>query len=285
MIFAKLAACSLGMLVVCGCSKKPDMCAGKDGNAPLARVGHAVITAADLERKAGDVPAEYQKYVSTPEGKKQFLQILLRERVILSAAQDSDIPRSGVYKTETARMKKELDDRYADFQEYLLTRMWLDSLRSKNIISVSEREIQEYYRKYPFEVSISHILLSNPDEASALVKSLRASPHSFQSAAKSRSLDRETAANGGRGPAFIAGEFLPELEGPAIGMRSGEVQGVIKSRSGYHIIRKNGENKLSYAAARDRIGRILEKKKLDDYLNSLQSKYPVEVLDESYKYQ
>jgi hypothetical protein len=40
------------------------------------------------------------------------------------------------------------------------------------------------------------------------------------------------------------------------------------------------EENLSYAEAKDRIHAILEKQKMDAYLNSLKDKYGVEVINE-----
>jgi len=267
--------CAVALL--CACSGKPA------GAPPLARVGKAAITAADFERKSADVPTEYKRYIDTSAGRKQFLQILIREKLIVAAAADSDIVKDSAYIRETARMKEEMDARYNEFREYLLTRMWLDSLRQKSVISVTEDEIKQYHKQYPYEISISHIQLSNADDAAELLKDIKKGSISFSTAAKTRSMDAETASSNGKVRPFMVGEFLPDLENPAARMKTGETQGVFKSSSGWHILHKNSETKLSLSAAHDRIAMILEKKKLDGYLSSLQSKYPVEVLNESYK--
>ncbi|MFA5161979.1 MAG: peptidylprolyl isomerase [Elusimicrobiales bacterium] len=273
----KLAIVCAGA-ALCGCSPK----SGGGPGAPLARVGKTGITFEELQRKSADVPAEYRSFVDSPAGRRQFLQILIREKLIVAAASDSDVAGSDAYRGEAARMKEDMEARLRESREYLLTKMWLDALERKGVLAVSESEIEQHYRQYPEEISASHILLSDPGEAARLLKSLRAGA-SFSAAAKERSLDAETAPQGGKIRPFIAGEFLPELESAAAGMKTGETQGVFKSPLGWHILRKNSQTRLAYAAAHDRIAMLLRKKKLDSYLASLQSKYPVEVLNESYK--
>jgi len=85
-------------------------------------------------------------------------------------------------------------------------------------------------------------------------------------------------------PPFITGEFLPELEQTVARMRTDNPEGIFKSKFGYHVIKKDGERKLTFKEARDRIARVLEKQKLDDYLKTIEAKYKVEVLDENYRY-
>ena len=67
-------------------------------------------------------------------------------------------------------------------------------------------------------------------------------------------------------------------------MKTGEVQGVFKTKFGYHILKKNALEKVSLAQVQDRIVQVLEKKKLDDYLAAVEKKTKVEVLDEKYSY-
>ena len=46
---------------------------------------------------------------------------------------------------------------------------------------------------------------------------------------------------------------------------------------------KTGEERLTYNQAKERIRQILEKQKMDAYLNSLKSKYRVEVTTDETK--
>jgi parvulin-like peptidyl-prolyl isomerase len=101
----------------------------------------------------------------------------------------------------------------------------------------------------------------------------------FESTAKEFSLDKDTV----RLPPVMYGEFMPELEDMAFKMKVGEVQGVVKTSLGYHIIKKIAQDKADKAQSLERVRKILEKKKFDAYLAKFQEKMKVEVTDENYK--
>lgn len=244
----------------------------------VARVGPKKITVSEFQKKLTSVAPEYQNYLLTPSGRRQFVEVLAREKLILLAAQNSSAAQSSELQQEVEKMQEEQRQRLEEYKEYLLTKIWLDDLRKKGDLAVSREETEEYYRKHPNEVILHHILLSNPEEAEMVYKRLRRG-EGFSELARRKSLDVETSRKGGRLPPFMFGEILPELVDVAFQMRVGEFSGVVRSKFGYHILRKDGERKLDFQQSQERIQRLLEKEKLDRYLESLQSKYPVEIID------
>jgi len=272
-----MACCAVSAAFLCACSgsKPPD--------GALAKVGKTYITKSEFEAKLDDISPDFRTYALTSNGKKQFLEILIREKLALLAAQDSATSGSQEYRHSVEQRKKELEQRLEDYKSYLLTKIWVEQLKKSGTLAVTDEEVREYYKKYPYTVSISHILVSSPKEAEDLLKTVRHGKN-FAAVAKERSLDAATAPDGGQVPPFIIGEFLPSLEAAAAGMRNGDMQGVFKSKFGYHVIKKQGENDISLDQARDRIRLVLEKSKFDSHINSLQDKYKVEVLDANFKY-
>ena len=255
-------------------------CRGRD--AVVAKVGPLRISESEFQRKLLDVAQNYQNYVATPNGRRQFLDILIREKLILAAAQASDVPRSVEFRDRLDRLKSDEDERLREGRDYLLTRLWLDDLRRRGVLRVTEDDIRDYHRKHPAGVEMRHILCASPAEAEAVAKKARGGA-SFAALAKAVSLDAATAADGGRmAPAFY-GEVIPDLEDIVFRMRVGEIGGPIKSKFGYHVLRKDAQRTLDLAQAHDRIAQILEKQKLDRYLQSVLEKYPVEVVDEQFK--
>jgi parvulin-like peptidyl-prolyl isomerase len=81
----------------------------------------------------------------------------------------------------------------------------------------------------------------------------------------------------------IYGEVIPDLEDIVFRMRVGEIGGPIRSKFGYHVLKKESERRLSLEDAQERIARLLEKQKLDLHLREVQGKFPVEVVDEQFK--
>lgn len=248
----------------------------------VAKVGPMKITQTEFRRKLNDVAQNYQNYVITPNGRRQFLDVLIREKMVLAAAQASEIPRSAEFHSQLERLRAEEEERVKEGREYLLTKLWFEDLRKNGVLKLNDDEIRDYHRKYPVEVDLRHILVAAPGEADALAKKVRGGAN-FAQLAKSNSLDAATAADGGRMQPAIYGEIIPDLEDVAFRMRNGEISGPIKSKFGYHVLKKDSEKKLPFEGSQERIARLLEKQKLDRYLQSIQEKFPVEVVDEQFK--
>jgi peptidyl-prolyl cis-trans isomerase C len=248
----------------------------------LAKVGSLPVRESEFKSRLSEVSPEYQAFVATPTGKRQFLDILIREKLILAAAGKSGIPKSKEFREELSRLRAEEEARLKEAREILLRQMWHEQLRAAGIIGVTEGEIREYHRRNSKEVQIRHIQCATPQEAEQALRVLR-SGENFAALAKARSTDAATASNGGLLPPAIYGEIIPDLEDVSFRMHVGEMSGPIKSKFGYHVLRKDWEKELPIDAVRPRIARVLEKQKLDKHLQSLQDKFPVEVFDEQLK--
>ncbi len=250
----------------------------------LARVGKLAITQSEFQRKLADVPANFQDYVLTPSGRRQFLDVLVREKLVLVAAQHSDVPRSADFRAKLDQLRRDEEDRVRDGSDALLTSMWIDDLRKRGELAVSDAEVKDYLDKHPTEVLFRHILVGTPEKAESIAKKLRAGAN-FAEIAKSESLDATTAAKGGEFPPLMYGEVIPDLEEVVFRMRPGEIGGPIKSKFGYHVVRKDGERPLdkSSEAVKESVARLLDKQKLDRYLQRVEERYPVEVVDEQFK--
>lgn len=250
----------------------------------LARVGKLTITQSEFQRKLGEVSQGYQDYVLTPSGRRQFLDVLIREKLVLAAAQHSDTPRSADYRSRLEQLRKDEEERVRDGSEALLTSLWVEDLRKSGVLATTDAEVADYLNKHPNEVEVRHVLLASSDKAEAVAKKLRAGAN-FAKVAADESLDASTASQGGKFPPLMYGEVIPELEEVVFRMRVGEIGGPLKSKFGYHVVKKDSEKRLSPQApeTRERVSRLLEKQKLDHYLQQIQEKYPVEVVDEQFK--
>lgn len=248
----------------------------------VARVGSLTITQSEFQRKLQDVSQGYQSYVITPNGRRQFLDILIREKMIVAAAHASDVRKSTEFRAQLERLRAEEEERLREGREYLMTSLWLEQLREKGVVKANEDEARDWHRKHPIEVEVRHILSATPAEAETAAKKARNGAN-FALLAKAVSLDAATAGDGGKMPPAIYGEIIPDLEDAVFRMRAGDIIGPIKSKFGYHVLKKDSERRLEFEPARERIMRLLEKQKLDRYLQSIQEKFPVEVVDEQFK--
>jgi parvulin-like peptidyl-prolyl isomerase len=255
-----------------------------DKDPVLARVGKLKITQSEFQRKLAEVSQGYQDYVLTPSGRRQFLDVLIREKLVLAVAQHSDVPRSADFRARLEQLRRDEEERVREGGESLLTTMWIEDLRSRGLLTATDAEVADYVRKNPTEVEVRHVLLATSEKAEAVAKKLRAGAN-FEKVAKEESLDASTASQGGKFPPLMYGEVIPELEEVVFKMRIGEIGGPLKSKFGYHVVRKDAELRLSANSdeTRERVSRLLEKQKLDRYLQQMQEKFPVEVVDEQFK--
>ena len=251
-------------------------CSKHDGKV-VARVGSEKITETYLQEKFAEIGPAAQEYLTSKPGRRQFLDVIIHERLMLIAARGSRVASGADYRDKVKEKEKEMKDTLQAYKDFMLTRMWIDDMRSKEL-KVSDQEAREYYQKYPYTVTLAHILLPSYEEAEKVIKKIKAGAD-FDRTAKEFSLDKETV----RLPPVMYGEFMPELEDMAFKMRTGETQGIVKTAMGFHILKKLAQDKAPEGPALERVRKILEKKKFDAYLAKFQEKNKVEVIDENYK--
>ncbi len=251
-------------------------CSRQDGKV-LARVGSEKITEPYLQSKFAEISPAAREYLASKPGRRQFLDVIIHERLMLIAARKSRIANGEDYKTRVKQKEAEMKETLEDYKDFMLTRMWVEDMRSGEL-KVTDAEARDYYRQYPNTVTLAHILLPSEEVAEKVMKKLKAGAD-FERTAKEYSLDKETV----RLPPVMYGEFLPELEDMAFKMRVGETQGIVKTSLGFHIIKKLSQEKVDETRALERVRKILEKKKFDAYLAKFQEKNKVEVIDENYK--
>ncbi|MGC8867255.1 MAG: peptidylprolyl isomerase [Elusimicrobiales bacterium] len=269
------------ILITCGvilfafsCQRKE-----KEQEKIIAKVGNTYITESYLNEKI--VESGEFDYLKTKIGKKQFLDVLINERLLKLAAQNSEVASSKEYRDEIERLKDEFKKRLEDYKDIILTRMWLDKIR-KERINISDSDIKEYIKKYPYTVSFNQVISSDYEKAQAIFKSLKDGA-SFDRLAADYSKSNDVVFN--KIPSVLYGELMDELNDMVFKMKVGDIGGIVKSKLGYHIVKKTAESKIENENPRikERVRRVLEKKRFDEYLSELEKKYSVEVLNEEYK--
>ena len=249
----------------------------KNNDKVIAKVGSEKITESYLRQKLEEIAPNAQSYLATKPGRKQFLDILINEKLMILAARKSETARSEDYKKRVSVMENELKSKLEYYKDYMLAKMWVEELRQDKI-KIMDTELEDYYAKTPYEITVEHIVMPTYEEAEAVMKKIKAGAD-FAKTAKEKSMDKDNV----RLPPVMYGEFMPELEEMAFKMRPGEIQGVVKTGLGYHILKKISHTKPDFAQAKERIRRIVEKKKFDAYLDKFRAKAKVEVFDENYK--
>lgn len=229
------------------------------------------VSQAEVDKHLQFLSKADQQFAATPFGHQNLLQIILREKLIATDAKALGLDQQADYQKALADKRAQLDEIFATAAADLLERQWYDYQTQHGALAVSDEEINAYYKKYPYEMTVKQIILDNAQTADAVLRTLKRAPGKWKDMSRQYSIAPEALRNS----TFMPGEFLPEIEVIAATSAAGSVQGFIKTPQGFHIIMKTGEKRLSKKDAEPRIRAVLENQKLDEILQQLQTKYEV----------
>jgi foldase protein PrsA len=254
------------------------------GKGTVARVGKDRITVKELGERIQDAPPAYQNYLTTDAGKKQFLDLMVRERVVIEASRQAGFQRNSEYRKAMDEFKKDQARRARDFEENLMMELFIRDLHTKQIGS-TDAEIDKYYaehkREYdrPVQVVARHILVPTQAEAEKALARLK-SGEDFIKLAGEVSTDPISAARGGEIGPFKKGDLVPEFEKAVFSLKINQTSDVVPTQFGYHIIRKVSEKALpafSADEAKLEIRKMLEKTKFDAWFDQAKKRHGVSV--------
>ncbi len=180
-------------------------------------------------------------------------------------------------------------------------------LREKEGISVSDKEAKEYYDNNPQEfetkekVKARHILIETKPDASdkqiekarkkaeKLAKKAKKGDTDFAKLAKENS-DGPSAKKGGDLGYFTKDRMVPKFSDKAFSMKDGEIAGPVKTKFGFHVIKREGYKEASkkpFEEAKSEIVNKLEKKRfrkaLDSFLAEKKENAKIEKMPENIK--
>lgn len=268
LIGAGITACVLG-----ACQKQSAAPAQAEDAA--AQIGTVVITEQEVENALPFLDKEDQKFVKTPIGRQNLVQILTREKLILQDARANGLDQDPAFQELLAKKRSELDQIYEQFAQYALADFWYE--KKATAYKPGEKEIKDYFAKYPYEMTIKQIIVDNAQTADQVLKTLKGSPGKWKEMARQYSI----APGNLQTLTFMPGEYLSNLEVVAANSPTGKVQGFFKTPQGFHIIMKTNENRLSFEKAAPRIEQILENQRIDELLDTLKTQYEVIIYDKN----
>jgi peptidyl-prolyl cis-trans isomerase C len=258
-----------------------ERCFQRNFDEVAATVRGRPITVLELEAAIEELPPVYKSRYSTPEGRKEFLDKMVRDRIVELHAREAgfiDDPRV-VASLREARMRI--------LNEEFFAREVRDS------VQVSEKEVQEYYEahkqeyKKPEEVKVRHILTETEEEARRILGELEAGK-SFEDLAADFSIDIRTNERGGDLGFITRGRTVKEVEEVAFALETGQVSDVVKSRFGYHIVKVEEKRPESTRSLEDmrqlvvgEVRRLKEEERSRRLMAELAEKYEVRIFGES----
>ena len=256
----------------------------KGGNDVVAKVAGQKITTATLSEKLASFPPDYQNYVNATEaGKKQFVQGLVREKVLIEAAKKSGIAKSKDYKTALENYKADQERQLEEFKNMMLLQTFVGQLQTQ--MAITDEEIKAYYEANkeefdkPVSFTVRHILVPSKELAQAALARLQAG-EKFETVAKETSQDAASAAQGGLIGPFKKGDLVKEFEVVALNLKTGELSDIVETNYGYHIIYKVSSKtlpKVSFEQAQQSIRVMLEKEKVENWFTKEYKKLGVKI--------
>jgi peptidyl-prolyl cis-trans isomerase C len=260
--------CAITLAISAGCVKKEEK-VEKDF---LAKVNDKIITQEYFMQKLNSLPEWAKGRFTTEEGKRQFLEEIIKEELLFQDAMRTGIDR-----------EKDFLNKVDEFK-----RMTLVSTLLKREVeakaATDDKEIRDFYEKHSDtyklgdQVRARHILVDTEEEAEEILQKILKG-EDFEELAKNFSKDLSTAVKGGDLGFFGRGRMVPEFEQAAFSLKAGEVSEPIKTKFGYHIIKvieiKEGEQR-EFEEVKSIVKRRLKSEKqkslFDTYIQSLKEK-------------
>ncbi|MEW6557239.1 MAG: peptidylprolyl isomerase [Elusimicrobiota bacterium] len=252
-----------------GCTKKSELI--------LAKIDGEKITLEEFQKLLDNAPYQLQDYLATDTGRKQYLDAMVKEKMVSVAARKEGIAKRPAVKKQLAELEKRLKDNY----EKLKNEIVVNELLKEKVI-LGDSDVSNYYEKHkeefekPTELKVSHILLATEDDAARLLTRLKKGEE-FAKLAKEHSVDKMTAEKGGELGFFRKRQYVKEFEDAAFRLKKvGDISNIVKTPLGYHIIKLTDRKQLKPQKLEDselEIKEILQKEKLDRYLDGLSKKY------------
>ena len=266
------------IFLIAACSKKSNDTATKthrDGY--IARVGDQFITVNDISEHLAAIPDNARNLYEGKKGLRTLIDELIKTDLLYLQAKKEGLDRNAVYIS-----------RVESFKKFALVNLLFEKIIASQA-DVSENEARDYYEKniksftLPQQIRASHILVKTRTEAEKILGDIRKGKN-FGIIARQRSIDTNSAENGGDLGFFVKGEMSPEFEAVEFRMKKGEISQPVKSRYGYHIIKLTDIKKgkaVEFSRIKDTIIKKLKEGKQQDifnkYIGRIRDSYPVKI--------
>jgi parvulin-like peptidyl-prolyl isomerase len=240
----------------------------------IAKVGNSEITQETVNQKLAAMPPAYQNFAATPLGKKQFVDSIVRETIMVESAKQAGIAKKPEYSEALKEFEESQKKQLEDYKNGLLIESYLREIQQT--ITSTDPDIEEYYKENkesfdnPVEYTVKHILTSDRAEAEEAFEELQKDVN-FDDIAKKYSQDSGSSESGGLIGPFRKGDLVPEFEKVALELKDNEMSGIVETQYGYHIIFKVSQKTIpaiSFEQAAPVIKRIVEKEKFDKWFES-----------------
>jgi len=265
------------------------VCAGcGPGKDVVARIGSEVLTAAELQEEVAGAPADYSDFLKTESGQRHFIDVLIKEKLMIAAAKKEKLHHESAIKRMIEAYERDMNAQFEEYKSTLLIQEYYQRLKERDLV-VTDGEVDTYYEQHqeqyahPVEITFRHMLLADPREAAQVIARARAG-EDFAALTTTSSIDIWTAGENGLLVYNQPGSFLPEIETAILALKTGAVSDAIETELGYHVLKKVSQKKaaaLSREQAGETIRPLLERQKFDRVMKRLQDDIPVTLYEDA----
>lgn len=275
------------MVFIFGCNKKATSQENAASATPnkgnvVIEVGSVKLTDEDIKDEMAALPPQLQPYVATKEGKKEFIESLIKRELLYQEAKAKGVENNPNVQKDLEKVKKRL------FVDAFLREM------IKVDMKVDEKALKEFYKKNekkfaePEKTHTKHILVKDKKLADEIAEKLKKSPDLFEKLAAEHSID-SSGKQGGDIGAHEKGTLVPEYEAAMEKLKKpGDISPVVKSQFGYHIIKLVGREPSKAPKFEDIKDEVKEeyirenqKALFDTIVSDLKKKYNVKLNEEA----
>lgn len=239
----------------------------------VASIGPRKITVEDFNRRYNEV-----RGAENPPTKKQFLEEMVRFEAGLAEATKMGLDKDPIY---LERARSEL------YKTYLEKELGASAQK----ISISEKEMEEFYKKNP-EIRFSHIVIEvkpgategqrkeAKNRADEIYKEVKKSKRPFEELVKLYSDDLVTKPIGGDSGFQSRLSLTPHFYETLLDMKTNEIRGLIETPFGFHIVKVTDRRTYADSDKRQvRMGVFNDKRlaMFNAHFDKLKKSYPISV--------
>ncbi len=207
----------------------------------IKTVNGVAITQEQLNHFLQNLQAQGQQV--SPDAEKMVLNELIARELVAGDARKKKLDTSPEVKAQLKLM-----------QQQVLVDAWFADYFKKN--PIKEEDVRNEYNRQlestksgrnANEYSVSQILLSSEQEAQEISKRLEAN-ESFERLAQDKSLDKTSAAQGGRLGWLLPSMIVKPLDDIVVSLKKGNVSNPVQTSLGWHILKVEDVRKFKPAS-------------------------------------
>lgn len=253
------------------CEKKNTESRTADGSLIVAKIGRTKITVKAFEQKYNTIPSQYKMLFSGEDGKKKFLDEIVKEKMLAEKAKSVGIDK-----------REDIKEMINDIKDNILAKEMFTSKNNEltKSVAVTDEEIEKEIKGSNVLACASHILLKDEAKAKDILKRVKKGEN-FAKLAVEFSEDPSVKRNSGELGTFSKGDMLPEFDNAVFALKIGEiVSELVKTSYGYHIIKRTEPGK------EDVKNRLIGRKQNDsinNWMNEIKNEIKVEINEDVLK--